>query len=71
MYDYWSRDPSKRPTFLGIHIRLTSLKSAMLKGVVMNGVTNDTRGSLWKGFFIMLLLCFDHLDSIVMVCDQI
>ena len=54
VYDCWSRDPPKRPTFLGIHNRLTSLKSAMLKGVVMNGVTNDTRGSLWKGF----LLCF-------------
>jgi hypothetical protein len=64
VHDCWSLDPLERPTFLGIHNKLTSLKKlSFLKGVVtIGGATNDTRGSLWKAFFSYL--CFVLVFSI-------
>ena len=58
VHDCWSLDPLERPTFLGIHNKLTSLKRlSILKGVVtIGGATNDTCGSLWKVF--LSYLCF-------------
>ena len=52
VYECWSFDPSKRPTFLEIHKRLARLKNAMLKGSLeITGVTNDTTGS-FRQFFL-------------------
>jgi len=73
VHDCWSLDPLERPTFLGIHNKLTSLKRlSFLKGVVtIGGALNDTRGSLWKVFFSISMLCFGLLDQTPMVRIQI
>ena len=59
VYECWSFDPSKRPTFLEIHKRLAGLKNSMLKGSLeITRVTNDTTSGIWQVFLSYFLSSF-------------